>query len=163
MAGMKLTSLLLSALLLPVVSMPSMAQDKAVSIAEPVLLNISTVDETNALVGAINGYRAKLGLAPLAVDADLSQRAANSFPDFANAQGVVDVTAIRRDFAATDVAVLRGVVTHRGAKSGAEFPKYWAKDERWNAVMIGDFTHMGAATVKRSDGKLVAFLYLIRK
>ena len=117
----------------------------------------------DALIGAINGFRAKLGLAALAVDADLSQRAANAFPDFANAAGVVDVTAIRRDFAATDAAVLRGVVTHRGAKSGAEFPKYWAKDERWNAVMIGDFTHMGAATVKRSDGKLVAFVYLIRR
>lgn len=140
-----------------------MAQDKAVPVAEPVALNASTVDETNALVGAINGFRTKNGLAPLAVDADLSQRAANAFPDFVNAAGVVDVTAIRRDFAATDAAVLRGVVTHRGAKSGAEFPKYWAKDERWNAVMTGGFTHMGAATVKRSDGKLVAFVYLIRK
>ena len=140
-----------------------MAQDKAVPVAEPVVLKASTVEETNALVGAINGFRTKIGLAPLAVDADLSQRAANAFPDFANAAGMVDVTAILRDFAATDAAVLRGVVTHRGAKSGAEFPKYWAKDERWKAVMAGDFSHMGAATVKRSDGKLVAFVYLIRK
>lgn len=160
---MKTPSLLLSALFLSVLSMPSMAQDTAVPAAEPDVLNVSTVDETNALIGALNGFRSKLGLAALAVDADLSQRAANAFPDFANAAGVVDVTAIRRDFAATDAAVLRGVVTHRGAKSGAEFPKYWAKDERWNAVMIGDFTHIGAATVKRSDGKLVAFVYLIRR
>lgn len=140
-----------------------MAQEVAVAAAEPVVLNVSTVDETNALIGAINGYRTKLGLAAIAVDSDLSQRAANAFPDFANAAGVVDVTAIRKDFAATDAAVLRGVVTYRGAKSGAEFPKYWAKDARWNAVMIGDFTHMGAATVKRSDGKLVAFVYLIKR
>jgi len=160
---MKKTSLFLSALILSALTLPSMAQDTAVPAAEPVVLNVSTVDETNALVGAINGFRANLGLATLAVDADLSQRAANAIPDFANAAGVVDVTAIRRDFAATNAAVLRGVVTHRGAKSGAEFPKYWAKDARWNAVMIGDFSHIGTATAKRSDGKLVAFVYLIRK
>lgn len=59
--------------------------------------------------------------------------------------------------------MLRGVVTHRGGKSGAQFPKYWAEDPQWKAVMAGDFTEMGAATVKRSDGKLVAFVYLIKK
>lgn len=160
---MKKSSLLISALILSALSLPSMAQDTAVPAAEPVVLNVSTVDETNALIGAINGFRAKLGLAALVADSNLSQRAANAFPDFANSSGVVDVTAIRKDFAATNAAVLRGVVTHRGAKSGAEFPIHWAKDERWNAVMIGDFTHMGAATAKRSDGKLVAFVYLIRK
>ncbi len=159
---MKNPSLLLSVFLLSVSSMPLMAQEAAVPVAEPVVLNVSTVEETNALIGAINLSRMNLGLGLLAVDADLSQRAANAFPDYANAAGVVDVTAIRKDFTATDAAVLRGVVTHRGAKSGAEFPKYWAKDERWNAVMIGSFTHIGAATVKRSDGKLVAFVYLIR-
>jgi len=157
---MKTLFFLLSSVFL---SVSAMAQDKAVLIAEPLVMDVSTVDETNALIGAINGLRAKLGLSSLAVDTVLSQRAANAFPDFANASGAVDVTALRRDFAATDAAVLRGVVTHRGAKSGAEFPKYWAMDEQWNAVMIGDFTHIGAATVKRSDGKLVAFVYLIRK
>jgi hypothetical protein len=157
---MKTSSLLLLVLFL---SVPAMAQDRAVLTAEPVVMGVSTLDETNALIGAINGFRANLGLRALAVDAALSQRAANAFPDFLNEAGVVDVTAIRRDFAATDAAILRGVVTHRGAKSGAEFPKHWAKDARWNAVMIGDFTHMGAATVKRSDGKLVAFVYLIRR
>lgn len=157
---MKTSSFLLLALFL---SVPAMSQDRAVLTAEPVVMDVSTLDETNALIGAINGFRAKLGLSPLAVDAGLSKRAANAFPDFANASGAVDVTALRRDFAATDAAILRGVVTHRGAKSGAEFPKYWAMDEQWNAVMIGDFNHIGAATVKRSDGKLVAFVYLIRK
>lgn len=159
---MKTSSVILSALLLGFVPL-SMAQEAAVPAAEPVLLSASTVGETNALVGAINQFRADLGLGPLAVDAALSLRAVEAFAGLVNASGEVDVTQLRKDFAATNVAVLRGVVTHRKESSGAEFPKYWAKDARWNAVMSGDFTHMGAHTAKRSDGKLVAFVYLIRK
>lgn len=139
------------------------AQQPAVPLAEPVILADLTVGETNALIGAINKFRTDLNLAPLAVDSVLSARAAAAFPAVANAPGEVDVTALRKEFAASKVAVLRGVVTHRKESSGAEFPKYWAKDPQWNAVMVGDFTHIGASTAKRSDGKLVAFVYLIRK
>ncbi len=140
-----------------------MAQEAALPAAQPVFLSASTLGETNALFGAINKFRTDQGLAALAVDDALFSRAAEAFSGLVNAPGEVDVTQLRKDFAATNVAVLRGVVTHRNASSGAEFPKYWAKDARWNAAMSGDFTHMGAHTAKRSDGKLVAFVYLIRK
>lgn len=160
---MKTSSLFLSALFLCVFPMPSTAQEAAVPAADPVFLNGSTAGETNALFGAINKFRSDQGLAPLAADEMLFQRAIEAFSGLVNAPGEVDVTQLRKDFGATDVAVLRGVVTHRKASSGAEFPKYWAKDARWNAAMSGDFTHMGAHTAKRSDGKLVAFVYLIRK
>ncbi len=100
---------------------------------------------------------------PLAVNAALSARAALAFPAALNAAGEVDVTALRKNFDATNVGILRGIVTHREEASGGEFPKYWAKDPQWNAVMSGDYSEMGAATVKRSDGKLVAFVYLIKR
>lgn len=138
------------------------AQEAALP-AEPVILADLTIGETNALIGAINRFRTDMNLAPLAVDPVLSERAAAAFPALANAQGAVDVTALRKEFGATGVGILRGIVTHRGIKSGAVFPEYWAKDPQWNAVLIGDFTHIGASTAKRSDGKLVAFAYLIRK
>jgi hypothetical protein len=160
---MKTSPLLLFILSLSLLPMPSMAQEAAVPVAAPVFLNASTLGETNALFGAINKYRTDQGLAALAADDALFSRAAEAFSGLVNAPGEVDVTQLRKDFAATNVAVLRGVVTHRNASSGAEFPKYWAKDARWNAAMSGDFTHMGAHTAKRSDGKLVAFVYLIRK
>lgn len=160
---MKTSPLLLSILSLSLLPMPSMAQEAAVPVAAPVFLRASTLGETNALFGAINKFRTDQGLPALAADDALFLRAAEAFAGLVNAPGEVDVTQLRKDFAATQVAVLRGVVTHRKAASGAEFPKYWAKDARWNAVMSGDFTHIGAHTAKRSDGKLVAFVYLIRK
>ncbi len=160
---MKTQTSILAALLFGVVSVSSHAQEVVVPAAEPVMVEVSTVGETNALIGAINRHRADLGVAALAVEPVLSAKAAAAFPGVVNTPGVVDVTALRKDFDAVDVGVLRGIVTHRRESSGAEFPKYWAKDPQWNAVMSGDFTHMGAATAKRSDGKLVAFVYLIRR
>jgi len=160
---MKTYKVLLTAIVCSFASTASNAQEAAVPAAEPVILADATVAETNALIAAINKARTDLGLAPLAVDMALSARADAAFPGLVNAPGVVDVTAVRKEFGASEVGVLRGVVTHRGAKSGGGFPKYWAKDPQWNAVMIADFTHIGAATAKRSDGKLVAFAYLIRK
>jgi hypothetical protein len=156
-------SINLAAALLCFGALQANAQEAVIPHAEPVILADLTVGETNALIGAINKFRTDMGLAPLAVDPALSARAAAAFPGLANAPGEVDVTFLRRDFGATNVGVLRGTVTHRGVKSGAEFPKYWAKDTQWNALLIGDFTHIGASTAKRSDGKLVAFAYLIRK
>jgi len=160
---MKISSKILAALLFSFTAIHSHAQEPAALVAEPVMLMEPTVGETNALIGAINKARTDLGVAPVAVDMELSKWAANGFPEVVNAPGAVDVTALRKEFGANEVGVLRGIVTHRGVKSGAEFPKYWAKDPQWNAIMIADFTHIGAATVKRSDGKLVAFVYLIRK
>jgi uncharacterized protein YkwD len=160
---MKNHAFMLSAMFCAFANTASHGQEASVPAAEPVFLADFTTGETNALVGAINKFRTDLGLAPLAVDADLSARADAAFPDLASTPGVVDVTALRKDFEATKVAVLRGVVTHRGEKSGAEFPKYWAKDPQWNVVMTGDFTHIGASTAKRGDGKLVACVYLIRR
>jgi len=152
---------LLAALLFSCASIQSQAQE--VLVAEPVALEVSTVGETNALIGAINKHRTDLGMPALIVDPALSARAALAFPAVINVPGEVDVTAIRNDFGATNVGVLRGIVTHRRESSGAEFPNYWAKEPQWNAVMAGDFTNIGAATVKRSDGKLVAFVYLIKR
>jgi uncharacterized protein YkwD len=163
---MKKFPVLLSASLIAFSALTSHAQDPAapaVPVAEPVVLPVSTIDETNTLIVAINKARSEQNLPPLAVDATLSLRAASAFPNLVNTPGAIDVTALRKEFNALDVGILRGTVTHRGAKSGAEFPKYWAQDPQWNAVLTGNFTHMGAATAKRSDGKLVAFLYLIRK
>ena len=160
---MKLRSPLFSALLFSCASISSYAQEVTIPAAEPVALAVSTVGETKALIGAINEYRMELGLPVLATDPELSARAAMAFPEVINVAGEVNVTAIRADFDATNVGVLRGIVTHRGEASGAEFPKYWAKEPQWNAVMAGDFTDIGAATVKRSDGKLVAFIYVIKK
>ncbi len=131
--------------------------------AEPVMVAVSTVGETNALIGAINSYRSAQGLRPLAVNDALSAQAAKAFPEALNSPQVWDVTGLKRDFKASNVAVLRGVVTHRGEKSAAQFPKYWAENSQWKAVMDGDFTDMGVATAKRSDGKLVAFVYLIKR
>lgn len=159
---MKNIPALLASVLLGFGATLSQAQEVAVP-AAPVFLSASTTAETNALFAAINKFRVDGGLAPLAADEALFQRAIEAFSGLVNAPGEVDVTAVRKEFAATDVAVLRGVVTHRNASSGAEFPKYWAKDARWNAVMSGNYTHIGAHTAKRSDGKLVAFVYLIRK
>lgn len=159
---MKSTSKLIAALLFSICPVQSQAQDPA-PVAEPVVVELSTAGETKALIGAINSFRSAQGLGPLAVDDALSAQAAKAFPEAVNSPKVLDVTAQKRDFQAIDVAVLRGVVTHRGEKSGAQFPKYWAEDPQWRAVMLGDFTDMGAATVKRSDGKLVAFVYLIKK
>lgn len=139
------------------------AQDAAIAVEEPIMVNAVTIGETNALITAINKYRSDLGLAPLAANPSLSARAALAFPEVLNFAGEVDVTALRKDFAAKNVGILRGVVTHRGEKSGGEFPKYWAKDARWNELMTGDFTDIGAATARRSDGKLVAFAYLIKR
>lgn len=124
---------------------------------------VSTAGETRALVDAINSFRTAQGLRPLAVDAALSTEAAKAFPATANSSKTWDVTQLKHDFQAAEVAILRGVVTHRGVKSGGQFPQYWAKDPQWKTVMTGDFTDLGAATVKRSDGKLVAFVYLIKK
>lgn len=163
MVPMKTLPVHLASALLCLSAFQTNAQDSAVPTAEPVFLADATVAETNALIGAINKFRTDLGLAPLAVDPSLSARAAAAFPALAGVPGEVDVTALRKDFGATNIGVLRGVVTHRGAKSGGEFPKYWAKDPRWNALLIGDFTHIGASTAKRSDEKLVAFAYLIRR
>ncbi len=160
---MKAPSILLTTVLLGFGSFQSQAQEAAVPVAEPVFLGASTAGETNALFVAINKFRTDLGLAPLAADEALFQRAIDAFPGLVNAPAGVDVTQIRKDFGATDVAVLRGVVTHRNVSSGADFPKYWAKDARWNAVMSGNFTHIGAHTARRSDGKLVAFAYLIKR
>ncbi len=160
---MKTSSTILAVLFLGLSAISSHAQEPAALAAEPVMLVVPTVGETNALIGAINKARTDLGLAPLAVDMILSERAASDFPEVVNAPGAVDVTALRKEFGANEVGVLRGIVTHRGVKSGAEFPKYWAKDPQWNSIMLADFTHIGATTVKRSDGKLVAFVYLIRK
>lgn len=160
---MKTSSKILAAFLFSFGAIHSNAQEPAVPAAEPVILADATIGETNALIGAINKMRADLGLVPLAVDMALSARADAAFPELANSSGPVDVTALRKEFGASEVGVLRGTVTHRGAKSGGEFPKYWAKNPQWNAVMIADFTHIGASTAKRSDGKLVAFVYLMRK
>ena len=160
---MKTQTSILTALLYGFASIQSHAQEAAVPAAEPVMTAVSTMGETNALIGAINKYRTDKGMVPLIVDPALSVRALAAFPEVVNAPGVVDVTALRKDFDAVNVGVLRGIVTHRRVSSGAEFPKYWAKDPQWNAVMGGDFTHMGVATVKRSDGKLVAFVYLIKR
>ena len=160
---MKTYKLLLTAIICTFASTASHAQQAVILAAEPVILADATVGETNALIAAINKLRTDLGLAPLAVDMVLSARAGAAFSGLVNAPGMVDVTNLRKDFGASEVGVLRGVVTDRGAKSGGEFPKYWAKDQQWNSVMIADFTSMGAATAKRSDGKLVAFVYLIRK
>jgi hypothetical protein len=159
---MKTSPKLFAALLFSVCPIQSQAQDSA-PIAAPVVVEVSTVGETNALISAINSFRAAQGLGALAANDALSAHAAKAFPEAANSPKILDVTELKRDFQATDVAVLRGVVTHRGEKSGAQFPKYWAEDPQWKAVMVGDFTDMGAATVKRSDGKLVAFVYLIKK
>ncbi len=158
---MKSTTSLLAALLFTCASIQSKAQE--VLAAEPVALAVPTVGETNALIGAINKYRADLGIPALVVDPALSARAALAFPAVLDAPGEVDVTAIRNDFGAKNVGVLRGVVTHRRESSGAEFPKYWAKEPQWNALMLSDFNSIGAATAKRSDGKLVAFVYLIQR
>lgn len=160
---MKTPTGILAALLFCASALHSHAQDSAVLVAEPVMLDVATAGETDALVSAINKYRTDLGMFPLAVNPALSARAALAFPEVVNAAGEVDVTALRKDFAATNVGILRGVVTHRRVSSGAEFPKYWAKDPQWNALMGGNFTDMGAATVRRSDGKLVAFVYLIKR
>lgn len=141
----------------------SSAQEVAVPAAEPVMVNVSTIGETAALVVAINKHRTDLELPPLAVNAALSAQAALAFPAALNAAGEVDVTALRKNFDATNVGILRGIVTHRKEASGGEIPKYWAKDPQWSAVMSGDYSEMGAATVKRSDGKLVAFVYLIKR
>ena len=141
-----------------------MAQEAAAPASEPFFVgDVSTVAETSAMVGAINRFREESGLRPLAEDARLSEWAAGIFPEGVAARGELDVTVVRKSFAAKDVRILRGVVTHRGAKSGAEFSKYWAEDPRWKAVMLGDLTHIGAQTQRRSDGKLVAFVYLIKK
>ena len=164
MDTMKITTAFLSAALLGIAPLTTHAQGTAVPAAEAVFLDdVSTVAETNALITSINKYRSDLGLSPLAVNADLSEWAAGTFPKELNPPRAVDVTELRKTFGATQVGILRGVLTHRGAKSGGEFPKYWAKDAQWKALMEGDFTHIGAATMKRSDGKLVAFVYLIRK
>ncbi|MFM2199210.1 MAG: hypothetical protein RLZZ505_2642 [Verrucomicrobiota bacterium] len=160
---MKTRDYILAAILCAFVSTAMQAQQVPVPAAEPTFLSASTAGETNALFVAINKFRSDRSLAPLAADEALYQRAIEAFNGLVNAPAEVDVTQLRKDFAATDVAVLRGVVTHRNASSGAEFPKYWAKDARWNAVMSGNFTHIGAHTAKRSDGKLVAFVYLIKK
>lgn len=161
---MKTSSSILSALFLSVLSMPSMAQEAAVPAAEHSFMgDVSTVAETSALVGGINRYREESGLRSLAEDARLSKWAAGVFSEGIAARGELDVTVVRNSFAAKDVRILRGVVTHRGAKSGAEFSKHWAEDPQWKAVMLGDFTHIGAQTQRRSDGKLVAFVYLIKK
>ncbi len=160
---MKTQASIILALAIASASVVSQAQEVAVPAAEPVALADPTVDETKALMSAINKYRTDLGLVPLAADPMLAARAAEAFPAALNGGGVMDVTKLRNDFDASDAAILRGVVTHRGAKSGAEFPKYWAKDPQWNVVLTKDFTSMGAATVKRSDGKLVAFVYLIKR
>lgn len=160
---MKTKAFVLAVVFCAIFKTTSYAQESAVPAAEPVFLAEFTTGETNALVGAINKFRVDLGLAALAVDPALTERAAAAFPALASGPGEVDVTALRKDFSATKVSILRGVVTHRGEKSGAEFPKYWAKEPQWNVVMTGDFTHIGAATAKRSDGKLVAFVYLIRR
>lgn len=160
---MKTSSKILAACLLSFSAIQSQAQERAVLAAEPVMLIEATVGETNALIAAINKTRTDMGIAPLAVDMELSKWAANAFPEVVNAPGAVDVTALRKNFGAKEVGVLRGVVTHRGVKSGAEFPKYWAKDAQWNSIMIAGFTHIGAATAKRSDGKLVAFVYLVKR
>lgn len=160
---MKTRNLVLAALVLAIAPTVSHAQEAAIPAAEPVMLNESTVGETSALLAAVNKHRTDSGMQPLRVDPALSERAAIAFPEVVNAAGEVDVTALRRDFAATNVGILRGIVTHRRVSSGAEFPKYWAKDAQWNAMMGGDFTDMGGATVKRSDGKLVAFVYLIKR
>ena len=144
-------------------SVPSNAQEVAPPEAPPVMLEANTAAETLALTNAINRYREGLGLAPLGVLPALSASAAKAFPGALNQPGEVNITALTRDYDALDVGLLRGVVTYRKPESGAEFPKYWAKDARWNATMGGDFTHMGASTVRRSDGKLVAFVYLIKK
>lgn len=159
---MKVSSKFIAAMLFSVCSIQSQAQDSAATV-EPAVVDVSTVGETTALTGAINSYRSAQGLRPLAVDAALSAQAAKAFPAALNSPNVLDVTELKRVFQASEVAVLRGVVTHRGEKSGAQFPKYWAEDPQWKAVLDGDFTAMGAATVKRSDGKLVAFVYLIKK
>jgi uncharacterized protein YkwD len=161
---MKMRNYILTAILCAFVNTSLLAQEVAVPVAEPTtFLSVSTAGETNALFVAINKFRSDRGLARLAADEALYQRAIEAFSGLVNTPAGVDVTQLRKDFAATDVAVLRGVVTHRNASSGAEFPKYWAKDARWNAVMAGNFTHIGAHTAKRSDGKLVAFVYLIRR
>ncbi len=157
------SSLAASALFLAFATIQVSAQTAALPAAEPVMLSEATVGESQALVGAINKFRTDFGQPPLIVDPALSARATLAFPAVVNAPGQVDVTALRKEFGAADVGVLRGVVTHRRVSSGAEFPKYWAEDPEWNNLMLGSFTHMGAATAKRSDGKLVAFVYLIRK
>ncbi len=160
---MKTSVKMLAALLFSVGAIQSNAQVAAVPAAEPVILADATVGETNALIAAINKTRTDMGLAALVVDPALTARADAAFPGLASAPGEVDVTALRSNFRTKNVGILRGVVTHRGVKSGGEFPKYWAQDARWNAVMIGDFNRIGAATAKRSDGKLIAFVYLIKK
>jgi hypothetical protein len=160
---MKTSPILLASFLLGLSTLSSRAQEAAVPVADPVILADATLGETNALFKAINKVRTDLGLAPLVADTALFERADAAFPVLANTPGEVDVTALRKEFGASKVGILRGVVTHRGAKSGGEFPVYWAKDPQWNAVMTGDFTHIGASTAKRSDGKLIAFVYLIRK
>lgn len=159
---MKIFSKFFAALLFSVCLVQAQPQD-SVPIAEPVVVAVSTVGETSALIGAINSFRAAQGLRPLAVNDALSAQAAKAFPEALNSPKVSDLTGLKRDFQSVDVAVLRGIVTHRGVKSGAQFPKYWAEDPQWKVVMVGDFTDMGAATVKRSDGKLVAFIYLIKR
>lgn len=160
---MKASSAFLASLFFSAAAIHCQAQEAAVPVAEPVIVAGSTVGETNALIAAINKHRTDLGIAPLAVDAALSSRAEAAFPGLVSTPGAVEVTALRKEFGASEVGILRGVVTHRGVKSGGEFPRYWAKDPQWDTVMIADFSHLGAATAKRSDGKLVAFVYLIRK
>ncbi|MGJ8632998.1 MAG: hypothetical protein ACSHX7_03695 [Luteolibacter sp.] len=160
---MKFQPSLLFALFVGITPIQSFAQEAVVPTAEPVALADVTTEETSALIAAINKLRTDSGLEALVVDTALSARAAIAFPGVLNSPAVVDVTAIRKDFKASDAAILRGVVTYRKPASGGEFPKYWAEDPQWNEVMLGDFTHIGAATVKRSDGKLVAYAYLIKK
>ncbi len=159
---MKNFSKFLAALMFSVCSVQSQTQDPALH-TDPVAVEVSTAGETKALIGAINSFRSAQGLRPLTVNDVVSAQAAKAFPEAVNSPKVLDLTQLKRDFQAVDVSMLRGVVTHRGEKSGAQFPKYWAEDPQWKAVMLGDFTDMGAATVKRSDGKLVAFVYLIKK
>ena len=115
---MKASSIRLASVLFCFGVFQANAQEIVVPAAEPVILADLTVGETNALIGAINKFRTDLGLAPLAVDPALSARAAAAFPALANAPGAVDVTALRKDFRASNVGVLRGVVTHRGVNGG---------------------------------------------
>ncbi|MEP2774632.1 MAG: CAP domain-containing protein [Luteolibacter sp.] len=160
---MKTPTSILTALFFGVASIPSQAQEVETPAIDPVMVTASTAGETNALLGAINQHRTDLGLSALTVDNELSAKAEAAFPEVINEPGIIDVAALRKEFSAADVRALRGTVTHRRVSSGAEFPRYWAQDPRWNALISGDFTHMGAATAKRSDGKLIAYVYLVKR
>lgn len=113
-----------------------------------------------SLLDALNASRTQSGKKPLPVSAKLTKlaRAESGSAAAAAKFGSNNTDGLRLKSGFNSLGKLQGTLKDRGPQTGAGFLEYWKKDPA--ETLSGDWTHVGVAISKSTDGRLFAILLL---